>query len=116
MRSLRNSTSPCGRFGCSGSRCQHRQSEPGLPGVVAQPTSINSRMKARMRAVDCHALSLRGLSIFVLVLAAGCSRPSGWFRADKAPTQEDLYDERFEPIVLASDGPCDPVRARQGEA
>lgn len=43
-------------------------------------------------------------------------RPVGWYRADKPPPEEDAYDARFETIVLSSDGPCDPVTARQGEA
>jgi hypothetical protein len=51
-----------------------------------------------------------------LLLATACSRQVGWFRADRQPSQEELYDERFEAIAMAADGPCDPVRARLGEA
>ncbi|MBL8954222.1 MAG: hypothetical protein JNK82_25820 [Myxococcaceae bacterium] len=58
---------------------------------------------------------MRALILFSL-LSAACARPVGWWRADKAPTAEDLYDERFESIVLSPEGPCEPVLARQGEA
>lgn len=50
------------------------------------------------------------------LLLCGCSRQVGWYRADKQPSQEDLYDDRFEPIALSPEGPCDPVRARLGAA
>jgi hypothetical protein len=48
-------------------------------------------------------------------LLSACARPSGWFRADRPPSREDAYDERFEPITLTPDGPCEPVLARQGD-
>ena len=51
-----------------------------------------------------------------LLLVTACSRQVGWYRADKLPSLEDAYDERFEPIALSPEGPCDPVRARLGEA
>jgi hypothetical protein len=48
-------------------------------------------------------------------LLAACARPTGWFRADRAPTRDDAYDERFEPIALEPDGPCEPKLERQGD-
>jgi pimeloyl-ACP methyl ester carboxylesterase len=50
-----------------------------------------------------------------LLLLVACSRPVGWFRADRAPHEADDYDGRFEPLALSVDGPCDGVTARQGD-
>ncbi len=52
----------------------------------------------------------------MVAVTAACARPVGWWRADKQPTTDDLYDERFEAIVMSPEGPCEAVRARQGEA
>jgi len=57
----------------------------------------------------------RALLLTTLTVCA-CARPVGWWRADKQPSADDLYDERFESIVMSPEGPCDPIRARQGEA
>lgn len=64
-------------------------------------------------------MSVSRLTLLWAVMLVGgglaCSRPVGWFRADKVPTAEDEYDQRFEPIRVSDDGPCDPISGRQGD-
>ncbi|MBL8956737.1 MAG: hypothetical protein JNK82_38545 [Myxococcaceae bacterium] len=68
---------------------------------------------------------VRWLTLVVLthVVALGvgvgayAQQPVGWFRADKLPSLEDAYDERFEALAIGEEGgPCEAIAARQGDA
>lgn len=59
---------------------------------------------------------MRSSTLLLVLVLTGCSRQVGWYRADKQPSAEDLYEERFDTLSLSAEGPCDPVRARLGEA